>query len=284
MSRPSAALLLSMLLLPTAAAAQPGPGSLDSEAALALLEKVRLYSEGERPSDPPARLEELGPRRTSPGRRIQHRGFTSVQVNVDGAGLNIMDDAANEPSIAVDPTDSSRMAIGWRQFDSITSSFREAGWGFSSDGGATWTAGEIDSGVFRSDPVLDADASGGFYYNSLTTPSGSLRCEVFRSDDGGASWGAAIDAFGGDKQWMAIDRTGGLGSGHIYTNWNQAFSCCGPTGFTRSTDGGDSYEAPIDLPQLPAFATVAVAPGGEVFVAGARGLDEVVVLRSTTLR
>ena len=35
----------------------------------------------------------------------QHGQFTSYQVNVDSNGQNITGDAANEPSITVDPTD-----------------------------------------------------------------------------------------------------------------------------------------------------------------------------------
>ena len=45
--------------------------------------------------------------------------FTSFQVNVDANGNNIVGDAANEPSISVDPTDGNKIAIGWRQFDSL---------------------------------------------------------------------------------------------------------------------------------------------------------------------
>ncbi len=93
----------------------------------------------------------------------------SVQVNVDSAGFNILGDAANEPSIAVDPTAPNRIVIGWRQFDTISSDFRQAGYAYSKDGGRSWTfPGVIQPGVFRSDPVLAADAEGHFYYYSLT--------------------------------------------------------------------------------------------------------------------
>ena len=95
--------------------------------------------------------------------------FTHVQVNVNGAGANIPGDAANEPSIAVDPTNHDRMAIGWRQFDTIASNFREAGYAWTVNGGRTWNAGEIESGVFPSDPVLASDAQGKFFNNSLNT-------------------------------------------------------------------------------------------------------------------
>ena len=59
----------------------------------------------------------------------QFNAFTSFQVNVNASGQNITGDAANEPSIAVDPTNRNKMTIGWRQFNSVTSNFRQAGWG-----------------------------------------------------------------------------------------------------------------------------------------------------------
>jgi hypothetical protein len=62
-------------------------------------------------------------------------GYVSVQVNVDRRGCNIVGDAANEPSVAVDPTDRRRIAIGWRQFDSVESNFRQPGWAYSHDAG-----------------------------------------------------------------------------------------------------------------------------------------------------
>src|ERR1700731_411694 len=57
----------------------------------------------------------------SPATISPHGGFTSYQVNVNANGQNITGDAANEPSISVDPTNPSKMTIGWRQFDSVSS-------------------------------------------------------------------------------------------------------------------------------------------------------------------
>ena len=65
--------------------------------------------------------------------------FISYQVNVDAQGNNILGDAANEPSIAVDPSDGNKITIGWRQFNSVQSDFRQGGWGFTTDGGIHWT-------------------------------------------------------------------------------------------------------------------------------------------------
>jgi hypothetical protein len=58
---------------------------------------------------------------TSPGLISQFGPYTSYQANVNASGNNIVGDAANEPSISVDPTNGNRMSIGWRQFDSVAS-------------------------------------------------------------------------------------------------------------------------------------------------------------------
>src|SRR6266581_4387931 len=105
---------------------------------------------------------------SSPRMISQYGLFTSYQVNVDANGNNIVGDAANEPSIVVDPTDSSKMTIGWRQFNSVQSSFRQGGWGYTTDGGVHWTFPcVLENNVFRSDPVTNSDETGNFFYLSL---------------------------------------------------------------------------------------------------------------------
>ena len=189
-----------------------------------------------------------------------------VQVNVDALGNNIPGDAANEPSIAVDPTAPNRITIGWRQFDSVKSNFRQAGWGYSHDGGRTWTfPGVLEPGVFRSDPVLDVDADGNFYYYSLT---GNFLCDIYTSTDAGVSWIGPTPAWGGDKAWMAIDRTGGIGQGNIYCAWSVFAGCCGDDTFIRSTDGGMTFTTPSFIPLAPIFGSLVVGPGGELYVSG----------------
>ncbi len=220
-------------------------------------------------------------RMTRPGARPARGGYVSVQVNVDDAGNNIVGDAANEPSIAVDLTDSNRMAIGWRQFDTIDSDFRQAGWGYTTDGGRTWTfPGVIEPGVFRSDPVLDADTLGNFYFNSLSRDDGGYWCTVFKSTDGGASWDDGTYAYGGDKQWMTIDRTDGIGQNNIYAYWTQYWSNCYPGHFTRSYDGGQTFVDCTELLGNPHWGTMAVGPDGELYVVG----DGFVVAKSSTLQ
>lgn len=66
-------------------------------------------------------------RAMSPATVITLGRVTSVQADAGGAGNNIVADATNEPSIAVDLDDSGRMAIGRRGFASNTDSSRQPG-------------------------------------------------------------------------------------------------------------------------------------------------------------
>ena len=135
--------------------------------------------------------------------------YESIQVNVDHRGCNIVGDAANEPSIAIDPTDPRKIVIGWRQFDTIESNFRQAGYAYSRDAGHTWTfPGVLAPGLFRSDPVLDADHNGTIYYIGVGLRSLE---RVFKSYDGGVSWHETPEIRIGDKPWITVDRSGGIG-------------------------------------------------------------------------
>ncbi|MEZ4817758.1 MAG: T9SS type A sorting domain-containing protein [Flavobacteriaceae bacterium] len=203
------------------------------------------------------------------------------QVNVDANGLDIIGDAGNEPSIAVDPTNPNRMVIGWRQFDTVTNNFRQAGYGYSLDGGLTWTfPGVINPGIFRSDPVLDFDAQGNFYYNSL---QGTFECDVYQITDGGVAWSGPFPAKGGDKQWMRMDRTGGIGDQNNYSYWNSNFSTCEPGQFTRSADGSFTFEDCLMIDGDPFWGTLAVDKSGDLYITGA-GNGGIILVKSTNAK
>ena len=219
----------------------------------------------------------------SPAFSYKVNNITTTQVNVDANGQNIVGDAANEPSIAVDPTNRNNISIGWRQFNTISNNFRQAGYGYSTNGGQSWTfPGVIEPGVFRSDPVLDADDEGNIFYNSLTnTPE--YFCDVFKSSNGGATWDGGTFAQGGDKQWMVIDKIDGVGLGNIYAYWTSFYSVCYPDHFTRSTDTGASFEDCVTIPNEPYWGTLAVGPEGELYIGGTIGFN-FQVAKSTTAR
>src|SRR5437868_4994908 len=204
---------------------------------------------------------------TSPGMVSQYGPFTSYQVNVDAGGHNIHGDAANEPSICVDSTNANRMVIGWRQFDSISSNFREVGYGYTNDSGMTWRfPGVLENNVFRSDPVLNSDNAGNFFYLSLLQ---TFFDDLWHSLNGGQSWARLGPATGGDKEWFTIDRTnGGMGHGFQYQMWSTNGNNYGGRQFSRSTDGGFTWLDPINIPNSVAWGTPDVDSNGILFIGG----------------
>src|SRR5262245_11048889 len=168
--------------------------------------KEPLETSKNMPPGPPRKIQ------TSPPKVSRLGVFTSYQANVDANGNNILGDAANEPSISVDPTDGNKMVIGWRQFDTINSDFRQGGWGYTTDAGIHWTfPGVLEPGVFRSDPVTHCDEIGTFFYLSLL---GDNFCdEVWTSTNGGQSWIQGGQGHGGDIECVVLDTIVVLGVG-----------------------------------------------------------------------
>jgi len=225
----------------------------------------------EKYEDPPARIL---PTETSPRMISQFGQFTSYQANVDANGNNIVGDAANECSISVDPTNPNKMTIGWRQFNNVTSNFRQGGWGYTTNGGVTWTfPGVLENNVFRSDPVTHYNETGNFFYLSLqSNQQQSFFCDdLWRSINGGQSWvllSGERGGGGGDKQWFTIDKTNGPGHGFQYQA-DDGINCSGSgVEFQRSTDGGVTWQAPIVIPNSPSDGTLDVDTNGNLFIGG----------------
>jgi hypothetical protein len=220
------------------------------------------------PPAPPQKIE------TSPRMISQFGSFTSHQVNVNASGQNIVGDAANECSISVDPTNGDKMTIAWRQFNSVSSNFRQAGWAFTTNGGTNWTfPGVLENNVFRSDPVTNSDEIGQFFYLSLQSDINlSFFCDdLWRSTNGGQSWtllSGERGGGGGDKQWFTIDKTNGPGHGFQYQS-DDGFNCSGGgVEFQRSTDGGATWQAPIVVPGGTDLGTLDVDTNGNLFIGG----------------
>lgn len=202
-----------------------------------------------------------------------------VQVNVAADSSNIFGDAANEPTLAVDPTAPDRMVVAWRQFDDPERDLRTAGWATTVDGGRSWTFhGPVEPGVWASDPVLAADDQGRFYL--LGVDNTFTACTLHISDSGGTSWSPRIPARGGDKPWMAVDSD----RGHVYVTWDRDFSCCGETNFARSLDGGSTFEEAVSIDSPIALGTMTVGLDGEVYLGGMVDFALFAVARSDDAR
>jgi len=149
----------------------------------------------------------------------------------------------------------------------------------STDLGANWTdlGGIGQSG----DPVLAVhQATGTVYYAELAGfagPGGNPGIGVAISTDGGQTFPTLVNASAvattltgsQDKPWIAVDNNGGVGDGNIYVCWTRFFSGTSELRFSRSIDGGNTYQneqAITPTGAAPFGCSVAVGPAGEVYV------------------
>jgi hypothetical protein len=220
---------------------------------------------------------------TSPSLLSQFGPYTSYQVNLDSNGNNIVGDAANEPSICVNPANGNKMSIGWRQFDHASSNFRQAGFAYTTNGGRTWRSpGVLEHNVFRSDPVLNSDSGGRFLYLSLLQ---NFFDDLWRSLNGGQSWTNIAPADGGDKQWFTIDNTNSSGHGFQYQYWSTDGNNYGGRQFSRSINGGFTWMDPINIPNSPAWGTLDVNSTGNLFIGGVNlTTNQIWCVRSTNAK
>src|SRR5204862_221789 len=99
------------------------------------------------------------------------------------------------------------------------------GYSRSTDGGATFTdLGQLptDLNGDAGDPVLVRDNISGAIYLATLSSGASNVIQVFKSTDGGVTFGAPVNglpgAVGGslDKEWLAVDNFTGAGQGNVY--------------------------------------------------------------------
>ena len=205
------------------------------------------------------------------------------------------------------------VVAGWNDFGQLCEQRAQrtrisvSGYGYSVDGGATWTDGGTiqPQGAwatwnFFGDPVLAAGPEGSFYYASLATDaSGRSIIAVERSADAGRSWLPPVDASPGrdeaafqDKPWIVVDTTGSddpeasdynRHKGNIYVAWTEK----SPEGerilVSRSVDRGGSFSAPraiVPNSIAPIGTQVAIGPHGEVYVTLLKVQQDVFFTRS----
>jgi hypothetical protein len=171
-----------------------------------------------------------------------------------------------EPQVAIDPRDPSHLIGVWQQDRWSDGGARGLRTGYSFDGGLTWsltqaafsrcTGGNAANGgdyARASDPWVSIGPDGIAYqvaiaFNGATFAPGSTSAVlVSRSIDGGRTWSAATTLIRdgaepfNDKESIAADP---LVGGHAYATWDRVEQTAhGPAWFSRTTDGGVSWEA-----------------------------------------
>src|SRR5437870_13541314 len=109
---------LAFLVVLATASAQTGTWQLNPN------EPLEKY---DMPPAPPGTYRlESSPRMISP-----YGYFVSYQGKVVANGNNTVGKTANQPTIQVENTNHSKITISWRQFNTVQSSFRKVGWGYT---------------------------------------------------------------------------------------------------------------------------------------------------------
>ncbi len=216
----------------------------------------------------------------------------------------------NEVTVAAFPNNPKVLVATARDLR-LPTGFSWPGYYRSTDGGKTWTNSlvpgfpgdtspeglaspvHVVGWTIGSDPVITADSEGRVYlawlpFGPTTTQfAGWLALTVY--SDFGAKYEFTSVAFTGhetaskleggpgnsrvvDKEWIAVDDTGGPNDGNIYIPWALFEGSFGTKiVFQRSTDGGRTFSPIMPLSHPPNTqnqgATVAVGPHGEVYVA-----------------
>jgi Neuraminidase (sialidase) len=194
-------------------------------------------------------------------------GTAAFAADCDGVAPTgtLYPEAEVEPHVAVSPQNPLRLIGGWQQnrwSDGASQGLLSA---YSVDGGASWqtsrprftrcTGGTIGNGgdyQRASDPWIAISPDGTAYFMALAVNGASFAAGsanamlVARSTDGGATWSApttlirdGASAFN-DKNTMTADP---LDARFVYAVWDRIAGARGPTVFTRTTDGGATWEA-----------------------------------------
>ncbi len=210
--------------------------------------------------------------------------------------------AAVEPSVAVDPTNSRHLIGVWQQNRWSNGAADGVLTAVSNDGGVTWTNtfaafSQCTGGTFAraSDPWVTFSPDGTAFQIALVTDASVVPQGIFvsRSSDGGLSWSSPVtvsqDNFGDDKETITADPNN---SGYVYAVWDWTnLGSATISAFSRSTNAGASWspEQTLYYPGPGGYAVdnqIVVLPDGtlvNVFVFGSAITDTtyVAVLRSS---
>jgi hypothetical protein len=198
-------------------------------------------------------------------------------------GGNLRQD--NEPYSVIDPTDPDTIVAGWNDYCLTDLGAGWEGFGFSRDGGESWTDSLVPgypqdtspegqaSPLFgdhtdAGDPIAAFDNDGNLFVGGIAfNRTGAINGDVFVATYGEEDQpnGYPVDYlrtrivgegtpsrnFQGifqDKPMLEVDRTGGTYDGNVYVCWSR-FTGFGQNRllFSRSTDSGETFSRPVSL-------------------------------------
>jgi hypothetical protein len=197
--------------------------------------------------------------------------------------------SAVEPFLAVDPGNLSHLVGVWQQDRWNNGGANGVLAAVTMDGGRTWRTSKPAFSVCAggsyeraSDPWVSIAPDGTVHFAALVLNNAGAVTAVMasRSTDGGLTWSApmAIDqpSGGSDKESITADPTNAQ---YVYAIWDSTNSDRVPAWFTRSTDGGLSWEPArviYDPERTGGYATahqILVLPDGKLMDVFALGYD-----------
>ncbi len=190
----------------------------------------------------------------------------------------------SEPHIAHDPNNPNILVGGTNAANNAsTVTYVNQGVYITTNGGQTWYGTDslpgIPAGFYRSDPVIAFDHLGNIYFNTLEYSSTAGDLVTLKSTDKGLTWPIKVavpnPGIDEDKNWIAIDvNPASPYLGYIYTAYTE-FQSTDPNyrklEFSRSTDGGLTFSAPINMSGTAGYlhqgVNLAVGTNGDVVAA-----------------
>ena len=221
---------------------------------------------------------------TAPAQDVQVNSADNNASNLDNETTESETSVARNGSLVVIGYNTSRQAgeLGAGSFTSLS------GYAYSTNGGATFTdGGFVPAGSYQldGDPALAFDSSGNLYYASLlenptnfnsyigvnqstsTSPSVVFGNPVLLSGPNSTTGGFE------DKEFIAVDKTGGTYNGRVYVAWSDFPASGNPQAMFAASSSTSplAFSSSIELaPSSSSFqhgAFPLVGPDGSVYVA-----------------
>ncbi len=215
-----------------------------------------------------------------------------------GGNLRVNQDATafpqNETTIAVNPLNPLNLVGGANDYRAGDGN-ANCGFYASTNAGQTWSDGLISRLGFQAagDPAVGFDRVGNVYFACLHFNRSDFAnlISVSKSIDGGKTFGPPVAVTGGasivdfnDKEYLAVDATGGPFDGVVYVSWTHFTANSADIRIARSTNGGISWSAPTSVSDTPLnqCSVPAIGPNGEVYVAWQDFFTDRIVIDKST--